>query len=430
MTNINNITYDNLNNKTAKYPIFTMILALGILLVYPFISPYFVFIPFLILIYRAIRYNLLIKCIDLVFFLPFMELFKTPSGDSLIVYYILMIDIIQLVKQKEYVVNSILFTLCLIVFYFIFRVGTKYTTLLFIGGGLLFLYLVFCCKNAIKDVKILYSFIAGVIISSLYALILINIFSIESLFEIDFYESERFNGFLSDPNYYSTLLILALVGLLCLRNCNCITTLLFYILFAFIVYLGVLTISKSFFITLLFIIVYQLICIFIDGKVLKGSTLTVLLCVCVYLIFYGKISFFDDVIQRISDAATVDELTTGRTFLWGEYLAYINGNPTIFLFGNNLDCELLSLGTHNIFIEMWYSVGVVGLILMLLFLILLLNNVNHNIIKQNKLPIRFLPLISIALLYFFLQGFTQILFYVSIFISYMCYAICLNSLEN
>ena len=99
----------------------------------------------------------------------------------------------------------------------------------------------------------------------------------------------------------------------------------------------------------------------------------------------------------------------------------MSGSALLFLFGEGLDAPILGSGTHNIFLEAIYNIGIVGLFLMMMLLLLIYRTIKQDFPKSKQSILRFLPIIAMFLIYFFLQGITTIIFYMMLFIMFTCY---------
>lgn len=60
-------------------------------------------------------------------------------------------------------------------------------------------------------------------------------------------------------------------------------------------------------------------------------------------------TLFATTLYRITNASSVNELTTGRLVILDEYLREISSSPGIMLWGKGLSAHLLKKGTHNLF---------------------------------------------------------------------------------
>lgn len=127
---------------------------------------------------------------------------------------------------------------------------------------------------------------------------------------------------------------------------------------------GALTYSKTF---LVLLCLYWLLCLFYlirDKHYILAVTFTVSTVLLALLL---SKTLFATTLYRITNASSVNELTTGRLVILDEYLREISSSPGIMLWGKGLSAHLLKKGTHNLFLEIQYYLGLFGLILFLLY---------------------------------------------------------------
>jgi hypothetical protein len=139
------------------------------IMVTPFTSSYLIFIPFVIQLYRLFKYDVSSTCVDIALIMSFSSIYRAPGGDSLLDYFVLIMDLMVLFKKRTFKCYSVLCLLMIVSIYFGLHTGSKYTYLIFISGGLLFLYLMLCNQMLMRKVQIIGSFILGTLLSSVYA---------------------------------------------------------------------------------------------------------------------------------------------------------------------------------------------------------------------------------------------------------------------
>lgn len=125
-----------------------------------------------------------------------------------------------------------------------------------------------------------------------------------------------------------------------------------------------LTYSKTF---ILLLGLYWLLCLFylIRGK--RYLLAFIYIFATAFLAVILSDTLFATTLYRLTSASSVRELTTGRSILLEMYGREIISSPDILLFGNGMSAQLLKKGTHNLFLEIQYYVGLTGLILYLLY---------------------------------------------------------------
>ncbi len=421
----------NADAQGKRFPWLSALIYTSVLLVAPFISEYLFAIAFAVHIYRMLRYDLRVNCIDLAFLIPYSSLYRLPGGVSYVVIYIFLFDLIFLFKKRKIYLGTGFALLLGTVAYVALRVGGMWNYLFFIFSGLLLLYILYVACKQTNYSEVLWAFVIGVILSSAYALAFGGMPAIRDIIMRDAeIRDNRFRGLLADPNYYTTFLILAIVALMCLNQRKRILRVLYFGSIAFLVFLGAQTVSKSFILMLVGVFIYCCINLLAKRKLFAGAALLTLGSVFAILVLSGQIEWFQAVVARFEEAEDMSGLTTGRTDIWKTYMRVILQDPFILLFGRGLDAPLIdNIGTHNIYLETVYCFGLGGLLLFFAFfrkIFYCFGNVSNR-----KLPIlRFLPVVAILLFYFFLHGISASLFYLSLFIMYECYGCCVAEMAE
>lgn len=212
----------------------------------------------------------------------------------------------------------------------------------------------------------------------------------------------RFSATFTDPNYYSLAVIVALGFLICVICCgiNMKSNLFFCVVLTLF---GLRTYSKSFILMLIILLIISLILLIVNGKV--GWT-TVLLIVGIFILSSGVLSRIEVVqalISRFSTITNVNDLTTGRNEIWSMYLDYILSNPRVICIGDGIGAAYIQKAMHNIYIEIWYYVGILG---GLLYIITLGGILHHRTIVFRKNSVNYFLIVVVAFMYSFLCGFT------------------------
>lgn len=176
--------------------------------------------------------------------------------------------------------------------------------------------------------------------------------------------STRFSGLQGNPNYYTLDIIIVIAALIVLMY-NRKPQMIHLICLAALSVFGVMSVSKSFLLTWMLLIV----CWFVlsikqgAGNVFKFAFIAVITATIAYLFAYD---FINSYLFRFQGDSSKDlsSLTTGRWGIWQVYLEEIVGNIKIFFFGNGLNTVgRTRYGTHNTYLECLFSLGVVGTLL-------------------------------------------------------------------
>lgn len=169
----------------------------------------------------------------------------------------------------------------------------------------------------------------------------------------------RYTGIFGDPNMTTVVIITCLFILLKIYQGKKIDSFLFLCCALVLSVLGIMTGSKSCFLLLL---VYWSVYFFtkLSNKVLK--TLLIITAIIIVLSF-STTNLYDYYMYRFFGAAS--GVTTGRTDIWFTYFDRLNigGKKNWFLgFGINTPDLPNGRAAHNVFIQIIYNIGIIGLI--------------------------------------------------------------------
>ena len=139
-------------------------------------------------------------------------------------------------------------------------------------------------------------------------------------------------------------------------------------------------------------------------------------------------TLFATTLYRLTSASSVRELTTGRSILLEMYGREIISSPDILLFGNGMSAQLLKKGTHNLFLEIQYYVGLTGLILYLLYFGILTAQVQKKYAAGNAAArlFSYAPLIVFIAAFCSLQGMFSVSVYTLLYLSIISIGIAQN----
>ena len=276
-------------------------------------------------------------------------------------------------------------------------------------------------ENAILSIK---AFLIALALSSLYAYIFRNTPQLRSLrgTEVPAYwlsSHLRFNGLFRDPNYYMAMLIVALTLSISLRLKGELTRFDFMALFSAFTLFGLLTYSKSFFI--LIAIVYAVYILLLLGKRKYKLAVAIIAVTAIAISIAMQIegSPLRIIFYRFSMANNMDDLTTGRIVLHMRYLKAITDSAAAFIFGYGLDAPFLGLSPHNLYLEILYYLGLVGLTIFLAEIIAfvhMLHTETSGVRKYSKL-MTYYPLLLIGGVFFSLAGMFSSITYTMIFLT-------------
>ena len=399
-----------------------------------FINVFSIFLLLFSCFYVAISDKENIYCF-LVFAFPFAAVFKYGTIGTSLFFVVIVVAVIKCLFTQRNV--DFYFVVCFLPFFIIASIGVfsfhgvfqiiKLSTLL------LLLYL-FCKNNEFMENKqIIWFYIFAVLFSSLLGLFkdhiprlgyLIGEASLSRLNQKDgvIYAATRFSGLDGDPNYYTALLMPAIIILLTLlfqRKQK--YKFLIFLLFCTFSYFGVKTLSKSF--ALIYVFSALIILVF-NLKKHPLSTVLILLLL-VFIIIANPFGLLTNIFLRLDSSLDFSNLsvgTSGRSVIWASYWNSIMENPFRLLFGYGIGADYLNgYASHNIYIESIYKIGLIGFSLFFLLCSIIFCK-NISVRDGGKVfVLNFLPLTVTLILLFFLEGLTNydLFFYLIVSFSFI-----------
>ena len=107
--------------------------------------------------------------------------------------------------------------------------------------------------------------------------------------------------------------------------------------------------------------------------------------------------------------------------MYKDYLAAIIKTPWTFFFGYGFAEPVLARDPHNIYLEMIYYCGVVGIVLVIVlfaFIAGVIRQKEPRVSQQNWLE-KYIPLLMVMVLYFSLNGIFMVEVYPNIFLAFL-----------
>ncbi len=396
------------NNLTSQYPLPTILCALVLLYLAPFVSGLLVYPAFLLCLYRIFIYDARVFATDYCILIPVVLLFRTPQGMSLLVYLCLAADV-WFVLRDDFQFKAPHVLLCLILNYMLLRMQWNISDFLLCFSQLFLMCVLLPQQDETSAERTSKLFVLSLLLSSVYALVFRG--SSQMLLlrgqEVPaFWGSslKRFQGLFNDPNFYMLLLVTAIALLAKLLDCGKIRVLPFLLLTACLVLCGVLTYSKTFFLALILFALMGIVWLFVNKKYLWGGVAAFTLTGAGIVLLTGS-SIFSVVLFRFSSASDLGELTTGRTEVFLRYWNVLTDSLGNFFFGTGLADQGLSQDPHNLFLELGYYLGLVGLLLFACYYFSLLREMGSRVKgdRQNMLS-KYMVLFMVLFIHFALHG--------------------------
>ena len=307
----------------------------------------------------------------LLYLMSFEYVFRFTTTSGSIFTFLQIIPVIKIVFfDKVFSIDKkCLFSYMLLLVYICTVSFTEIQSFLRIAFGLIILVCVFQNETGkrinCKHLIVFYS--VGIIMSALFAAtnsraaapyisnLVVRLSDGSALY--------RFTGLYSNPNYFSIEVSLALAGNLVLFMSKEEKWYELVLIGGLLFWLGIVSQSKTFTISLAFMLVYTII---YYGRH-KPTYLLGLMLLILSAAFFFKTevrSFFEKYLYRFislnENNSSIDDITTGRIEIWKMYIdAFISDFRVLFL-GNGIGSKVLNYDAHNMYIESIYCLGIIG----------------------------------------------------------------------
>lgn len=423
-----------------EFPWKTLALSLFFILCTPFLNGWLVLVPIAIQLYRIGHYDEHIFMVDVSFLLPFSAIFMIPNVGTALGTLIVLANVYYAIKKWAFPVQDSMLCLVFLSVYLLLRMQREWTTFVFIISGLVFMYLMLECAEAVDAICVAKGFVAGLMIASVYGMAfrgkaqLVHYISREVAVSMEYQNLRRFSGLMADPNYYSVFLILGMALLLELYILRKIKLPVYLGSMALFSFFGIQTYSRTFFLMFVLVLTITIYLLFRERKYVAACILSAGVLLVGGFAITGKISTFKVILDRFSSSKTLDALTTGRSGIFAVYWEHSMETPWTALWGEGLSAGLLgNKGTHNLYMEILYYVGFMGLFLYGMYMTALVLKIKRKWKIQYSFKFRILGLMPLVLLlgiYLSLQGMNAITSYVQFFIAMVAILLPNSCVEN
>lgn len=418
---------DNKQSEKIIYPISTLVMCLILIYLSPFISLTLNYLAFAICLYRIVRYDESVFAIDYCILAGVSYIFLSVNRVSLLAWLSIVAAIWYIVKDG--VQSNFSFVLLLLLLdYMLLRMQTAINAFILCFSQFFLLYVLFSAQKREGIIQSIQAFCGSVISSSIYALVFRNTSQIRILLGNEntaFWGSSltRFQGLFRDPNYYMTMVAISISLLTIMYMNKCISRKFFLGGVGCLVVFGAFTYSKTFIIVLVLFAVMFVAMLFHRKHYLFGIGSIILILAIAVILSNTLLSVS---LYRITSTNNLYDLTTGRSKLIVEYFNEITKTASTLFFGKGLSSEILERGTHNLFLEIIYYFGLVGLLLIVAYFISFLHMITlkfENGIKNPNGVFRYAVLVIFLVLFCTLQGMTFSITYVMLYLSILATAI-------
>ena len=409
--------------ETGPYPRRSILVALILLYLAPFLSTWLAAISFAICLYRVVKYDAKVFAVDYCLLAPISSLTHVAGSPSLLIYLSLLAGVWHIVRRGIRADAAFVLLIALLN-YLLTRMQMDINSFVLCFGQMFVLYALLPNQDGESAARAIKAFCVSLTISSIYAWLLRNTPQIRALTgaeSLAIWGSDilRFKGLFRDPNYYMTLLAVGLTALIKLKESNRIRWSAFLIMGGLLALFGILSYSKMFFLSLVLILALFLIWQFWNGKMIRGVALTLISLVLLMVVLSLEDSPLSVVLERFKSAKSISDLTTSRTDVFLVYIRAISGSVRTMLFGFGLAAEGLYRDPHNIYIEATYYTGFIGFSLIVAFycaLIYRLIRKTKSGLKQNIFS-KYAVLVMTLVLYCALHGMFAVTFYCEMFVA-------------
>lgn len=326
---------------------------------------------FLTLIFWTALHNMALP--TLLFFLPFANLLKIRSGAIsfytvalLLAYLVYAVRGIKNISIKHTVPGLALLAMVLVV-RTLYGEPIDNSFILFFCSLLLVPFFKRELEENCDFYFVTVCFVIGIVMAAITSQFLIGFSTIRQYIQIYEYSGMvRYSGYYGDPNFYSVHITAALGGVLVLliNESKKLRIFLLMLMATILVYCGALSVSKSFFLIGLCLILFWLFAfMFQKGKITAKNTLLLIMLAGV-LVLLGSAMFNDQIlilIDRFSHDNNLSDFTTKRTELWDQYITALVGDWKLLLFGRGFSKVLVNdRASHNTIIQCIYQFGALG----------------------------------------------------------------------
>ena len=423
-------------DNTTKYPVLSICAVVGLLLLAPFTTSWLALVAFAICLYRVIRYDAQVFATDYCLLIPLTALMKLSNGTPLSIYLCLIAAIWYLIRDGLRV-NATLVLLIVLMNYLLTRMQMDINGFVLLFGQLAVMIVLLPRQDHHSATRALKAFCISLIFSSVYAYTFRNVSwlaDITGANSTPMYGTNlrRFCGLNSDPNYYSTVLVIGISVLMKLKDSKAVRSWVFWCAIGIIAVFGVLTYSKSFLLMFIFMVGIYMLWQFLNRKLIKGAIFTILAIVALVLVLSLENSPVAVVLDRLTSAQSLSELTTSRSDIFMLYWKEIAKSWQLFFFGKGIAAEALYRDPHNLYLETIYYVGTIGFGLIVALYIGALRSASRaitQISKQNVIA-KYSPLVILLVTYMALQGVFMQIFHAELLLVALTFMVAPQKMER
>ena len=231
------------------YPVQGISVILALIYLSPFVSSLLNYAAFLMCMYRLMKYDERVFSVDYCCLISVATVFALPGGFSLVVVLSLLAEFWFVVRDGA-VLDSAMAVLFLLVCYLMLRIQSSVSGFVLCVSQLLIFHRMLSFADTQTILLDIGAFVLSVLTSSVYALVFRKTSAMTAIVGrevLAYYGSSltRFQGLFRDPNYYMSLVIMAIVLLTLLYFKKYISKALFSAGIVCMFFFGALTYSKT-----------------------------------------------------------------------------------------------------------------------------------------------------------------------------------------
>ena len=425
--NIGKTALKKMNIVDASYPKWEIALAVALLYLAPFTTELLTYAVFAICLYRIVMYDARVFVTDYAILFPISQLFRVNQM-SLLIYLCLIAAVWYFVTgklEKKFSYAALL----IFVNYLLLRMQWNISGFVLCAGQLFMLCVLLPKQDEQSTERAIKLFCLSLFVSSTFAFLLRDSAQLHAIRGSEgeaFWGSSllRFYGLFEDPNYYMTLLVTAMAMLIRLMDCGKIKLIPFVLFEMAFAFFGAMTYSKTFFLLLLLLVVAGIVCLFQNKKYMLASVFIAVGLLAAWFVFSGT-TIFSVVLFRFSSADSLYALTTGRSEVFMNYFRALTDTVLSLFFGAGLAANNLGKDPHNLYLEISYYLGIVGLILVVVIFACIVYEMKKSVkdAPKQKIVASNLPLVCACVLHFALHGLFSIISYAVFFFAILSYKI-------
>lgn len=406
-----------------EYPWVSILVAMVLILASPFVSVWLNYVALVICLYRVVCYDAKVFATDYAILAPLAILFSTSGGLTLLIILCLIAAVVILIREGIKA-DSTLVIILILLNYMIIRMGGNFSKFLLSFGQLFLLWVLLPKQNAESAERTAKVYCVSLLLISVYALLLRDTGQLQARVGVGteaIWGSGimRFHGLVGDPNFYMTEVVVALALLIKLKETNRMKMLPFLVMGLALTAFGILSYSKTFFLVFVVMGVIYIIWQFRNKKIFLGVLLVGAIILSADFLLFSEASPFAVVVARLLDSESVSDLTTGRTDIYLQYLEAIGKNPWTALFGYGFAASGLEHDPHNIYLEIMYFSGIVGLGLFIALFVAMMGVLKQqepSVVQQSWIS-KYVVLVMVIILYLSLNGMFMVVVYPNIFLA-------------